>query len=102
LIDEIAPVAEKVYILEAGSLLLHDEIEQIHMKAHLIRGNSEAVASLTAGKRVLHKESYGRGTLAAIYDKLDDRDRQRAREMDISIENLTLQKLFSYLIGGGH
>jgi len=102
LIDEIAPVAEKVYIIEAGSLLLHDEIEQIQMSAHLIRGNAEAVASFTVGKRVLYTESYGRGTLAAIYEKLDDTDLLQARELDISIENLTLQKFFSYLIEGGH
>lgn len=102
LIDEIATVAEKVYIIEAGSLLLHDEMDRIRMSAHLIRGNSEAVASFTAGKRVLHTETYGRGTLAAIYEKLDDGDMQQARAMDISIENLTLQKFFSYLIEGGH
>lgn len=102
LIDEIATVAERVYILEAGSLLLHDEMDRISMAAHLIRGNSEAVASFTAGKRVLHTEAYGRGTLAAIYEMLNDGDMQQAREMDISIEHLTLQKFFSYLIEGGH
>ncbi|MBU7318400.1 ATP-binding cassette domain-containing protein [Paenibacillus oleatilyticus] len=102
LVDEIATVAERVYIIEAGSLLLHDEMDRIRMAAHLIRGNSEAVASFTAGKRVLHTEAYGRGTLAAIYEMLDDGDLQQAREMDISIEHLTLQKFFSYLIEGGH
>ncbi|QMV39783.1 ABC transporter ATP-binding protein [Cohnella cholangitidis] len=102
LIDEIVPVAERVYIIEAGSLLLHDEMEQIRMAAHLIRGNSESVASFTAGKRVLYTETYGHGTLAAIYEKLDARDKQQAREMNISIENMTLQKFFSYLIEGGH
>lgn len=102
LIDEIATVAERVYILEAGSLLLHDEIDRIRTAAHLIRGQSEAVASFTAGKRVLHSEPYGRGTLAAIYEKLDDGDMQQVRELDISIESLTLQKFFSYLIEGGH
>jgi len=102
LIDEIATVAERVYIMEAGSILLHDEVERIGMSAHLIRGNSEAVASFSAGKRVLHTEGYGRGSLAAIYEMLDDRELRRARELDISIENLTLQKFFSYLIEGGH
>ncbi|MFF2481352.1 ATP-binding cassette domain-containing protein [Paenibacillus sp. NPDC058071] len=101
LIDEIAPVAEKVYILEAGSILLHDEMERIHMAAHLIRGNSEAVASFTAGKRVLYTETYGHGSLAAIYENLHAADVQQARAMDISIENLTLQKFFSYLLEGG-
>ncbi|MFP4978835.1 ATP-binding cassette domain-containing protein [Paenibacillus sp. CN-4] len=101
LIDEIVPVAEQVYIIDGGSSLLHDEIERIQTAAHQLRGNSEAVASFTAGKRVLHTELYGRGTLAAIYETLDEGDRQRARELDISIEHLSLQKFFSYLIEGG-
>ncbi|WP_019910946.1 hypothetical protein [Paenibacillus sp. HW567] len=54
-----------------------------------------------AGKRVLYHEAYGRGMLAAIYEKLDDQDLRQAREQDISIETLSLQKLFLYLIEGG-
>ncbi|TCZ80826.1 ABC transporter ATP-binding protein [Paenibacillus albiflavus] len=102
LIDEIAPVVEKIYIVDAGSLLLHDEMDRIRTAAHLIRGNLEAVASFIEGKRVLHTETYGRGTLAAIYEKLDDGDKQQARELDISIDPLSLQKFFSYLVEGGH
>lgn len=102
LIDEIAPVAERVYIIDEGSLLLHDEMNRIRMAAYLIRGNSDAVAAFTEGKRVLHTESYGRGRLAAIYEMLNDEDRLQARRLDITIEQLTLQKFFSYLIEGGH
>ncbi|MUG45307.1 ABC transporter ATP-binding protein [Paenibacillus woosongensis] len=102
LIDEIVPVAERVYIMDQGSLLLHDEIHRIRMAAYLIRGNSDAVASFTEGKRVLHTESYGHGKLAAIFEILNDGDRLLARQLDITIEHLTLQKLFSYLIEGGH
>lgn len=101
LIDEIATVAEKVLILEAGSLLFHDDLENIHKAAHLLRGQEDAVASFTAGKRVLYTEAYGRGTLAAIYEELDEGDMEQARKLDISTERLTLQKFFSYLIEGG-
>lgn len=101
LIDEIASIAERVYIIDEGSILLHDEMNRISMAAYLIRGNSEAVASFTEGKRVLHTESYGHGKLAAIYEKLNDEDRLQARKLDITIEHLTLQKFFSYLIEGG-
>ncbi|GAA0137717.1 ABC transporter ATP-binding protein [Paenibacillus sp. YSY-4.3] len=102
LIDEIAPVAERVYIMDQGSLLLHDEINRLRMAAYLIRGNSDAVTSFTEGKRVLHTESYGHGKLAAIFEMLSDGDRLQARQLDITIEHLTLQKFFSYLIEGGH
>lgn len=102
LIDEIAPVAERVYIIDEGALLLHDEMNEIRMAANLIRGNSEAVNSFTEGKRVLYTESYGHGKLAAIYNKLNDEDRLQARKQDITIESLSLQKFFLYLIEGGH
>ncbi|MFD2700593.1 ATP-binding cassette domain-containing protein [Paenibacillus shunpengii] len=102
LIDEIAPVAERVYIIDEGSLLLHDEIHRIRMSAYLIRGNSIAVGSFTEGKRVLHTESYGHGIQAAIFDRLNDGDMRMARQQDITIESLTLQRFFSYLIEGGH
>lgn len=101
LIDEIAPVAEHIFILESGSLLLQDDMEKIRMSAYLLRGNAEAVASFTESKRVLYHEAYGRGTLAAIYEQLADIDFRQARELDISIEALSLQKLFLYLIEGG-
>jgi ABC-2 type transport system ATP-binding protein len=87
--------------LEAGSLLLQDDMEQIRMSAYLIRGNSETVASFTSGKRVIYQEAYGRGMLAAIYEKLDDQSTRFAREQGLSIETLSLQKLFLYMIEGG-
>lgn len=102
LIDEIVPVAESAYIMEDGSILLHDDMDRIRMSAYSVRGNSEAVASFTAGKRVLYTESYGHGTFAAIYAMLNDQDMQKARMMDVSIESLSLQKFFAYLIEGGH
>lgn len=102
LIDEIAPIAERVYIIDEGSILLSDELNQISMAAYLIRGNSDAVSLFTEGKRVLHTESYGHGTIAALYEKLNDKDRMQAHKLDITIEHMTLQKFFSYLIEGGH
>lgn len=101
LIDEIAPVVEQIYVVDGGSIILHDEMERIRISSHLIRGHSEAVASFTTGKRVLHTEGYGHGTLAALYGLLDDGDLQKARQLELSVEPLSLQKLFSYLIEGG-
>lgn len=101
LIDEIAPVVEQIFIIEAGSVLLHDEMDRIRMGTHMLRGKSEAVAAFTAGKRVIHTEAYGRGTLAAMYEQLTEEDLMRARELDIAIEGLTLQKFFAYLVEGG-
>jgi len=101
LIDEIAPVAEHIFILESGTLLLQDHMEHIRKSAYLLRGNAEAVTSFTDGKRVIYQEAYGRGMLAAIYEPLTDADMLHVRKLDLSIEMLSLQKLFLYLIEGG-
>jgi len=101
LVDEIAPVAERICIIEAGSILLHEEMDHIRKAALRIRGHAEAVSLFTANKRVLYQEAYGHGIIAALYDTLEERDVQQARELDIAIEQLSLQKFFLYLIEGG-
>ncbi|WNQ11176.1 ABC transporter ATP-binding protein [Paenibacillus aurantius] len=101
LIDEIAKVVEKVYILEAGTMLLHDEVDRLHTQAHLFRGTKESVSAAAANKRILYKETYGGGMLAAVYDSIGERERATAAKLGVSIEGLPLQKFFTYLIEGG-
>lgn len=101
LIDEIAMVVEQVYIMDSGSILLRDEVENIRNKSHLLKGERESIERFTNGKQVIYQDVYGKGVLAATYGTLGDSDRQHARKLDISIEGLPLQKFFSYLIEGG-
>ncbi|MNI23711.1 hypothetical protein D3C73_773070 [compost metagenome] len=64
-------------------------------------GSSEAVQQFTSDKQVIYNETYGKGTLSAIYGALGDKDRAQANKLGLTIEGLTLQKFFSYLIEGG-
>lgn len=101
LIDEIAKVVEQVYIMEAGSILLYDEVDNIRTHSHLVKGSKDAVENLTKGKRVIYLESYGNGSLAAVYDRLGEEERALAARQGVSIDGLPLQKFFAYLIEGG-
>lgn len=65
-----------------------------------VRRNETTTADKMTG--IVNWSGNSRGTLAAIYEPLNDGDRQLARELGLSIEHLTLQKFFSYLVGGGH
>ncbi|WP_458121148.1 ATP-binding cassette domain-containing protein [Paenibacillus sp. Z6-24] len=100
LIDEIAPVAEEVYIMDNGSVILHDEVDHIRTRSYLIRGNQEAVWQFTESKRVIHQETYGNGMMAAVYDLIEEEERTWAARQGISIEGLPLQQFFAYLIEG--
>jgi ABC-2 type transport system ATP-binding protein len=101
LIDEIAKVVERIYIIENGTLLLHDDVDHIRTNSHLLTGNVEAIEKFTQGRRVIYKESYGRGTLVALYDSIGETEHAQASKLGITIDGLPLQKFFSYLIEGG-
>jgi ABC-2 type transport system ATP-binding protein len=101
LIDEIATVVERVYIIEAGTILLHDEVENIRAQSHLLTGNKEAVELITKGKRVIYSESYGKGIVAAVYGGLADSDKAAAEQHGVAVDGLPLQKFFAYLIEDG-
>jgi ABC-2 type transport system ATP-binding protein len=104
LIDEIARVVERIYIIEAGTILLHDDVDNIRTHSHLLTGSTEAVEQFTSGRRVIYKESYGKGTLVAVYDTISERDKVEASKHGVTIDGLPLQKFFAYLIedGGEH
>lgn len=103
LIDEISKVVERVYILEAGSILLHDDVDNIRTQSFMLTGSNEALDQFTIGKRVIYKESYGKGSLAAVYGKIGEDERLQAERMGISVDGLPLQKFFAYFIeGSGH
>ncbi|ASA22397.1 ATP-binding cassette domain-containing protein [Paenibacillus donghaensis] len=101
LIDEIAKVVESVYIMDAGTILLHDDVDHIREYSHVLTGSSEAVKQFTSDKLVIYNEIYGKGTLSALYGALGDKDRVQANKLSLTIEGLTLQKFFSYLVEGG-
>ena len=101
LIDEIAKVVERVYILEAGSILLHDDVDNIRARTHMLTGSNEAIEQFAGGKRVIYKESYGKGSLAAVYDVIGEEERLHATKLGVSIDGLPLQKFFAYFIEGG-
>jgi ABC-2 type transport system ATP-binding protein len=101
LIDEIARVVERVYIIEAGTILLHDDVDNIRTHSHLLTGNKEAVEQFTSGRRVIYRESYGKGTLAAVYDLISERDIAEASKLGVTVDGLPLQKFFAYLIEEG-
>ncbi|WP_425287527.1 ATP-binding cassette domain-containing protein [Paenibacillus jilunlii] len=100
-IDEIAKIVERVYIMDAGTILLHDDVDHIRDHAHVLTGSSEAVQQFTNDKQVIYSEPYGKGSLSVIYGTLGEKDRVQANQLGLTIEGLALQKFFSYLIEGG-
>lgn len=101
LIDEIASVVEKIYIMDGGKILLHEAVDTIREQTYLLRGNGDAVEFLARDKRVIYRETYGSGVIVAVYDRIDEKEKQEGSRRGVICEELPLQKFFAYLISGG-
>jgi ABC-2 type transport system ATP-binding protein len=101
LIDEIAKVVERIYIIENGKIILEDEVDSIRNQSHLLTGTKAAIEQFLQAKHVIYRESFGSGMIAAVYDTLNEKEKQEAIRLGIAIDGLPLQKFFAYLIEGG-
>ncbi|MCR8644231.1 ABC transporter ATP-binding protein [Paenibacillus sp. N1-5-1-14] len=101
LIDEIAKVVERVYIMESGTILMEDEVDNIRNHSYVLVGNHEVMESFIGDRQVFYMEDHVRGILSAVYGTFTETDKMQANKLGISIEGLPLQKFFSYLIEGG-
>ncbi|MBM6994728.1 ABC transporter ATP-binding protein [Paenibacillus sp. DXFW5] len=101
LIDEIAKVVERVCIMEAGSILLHDDVDNIRIQSFMCQGKKEAIQAFTGGKRVIYQEVFGNGAIAAVYNTMGEADLVEADKLGITVDGLPLQKFFAYLLEGG-
>jgi ABC-2 type transport system ATP-binding protein len=97
LIDEIAPVIERVVILDHGRVLEHAAIDELRSKGAELTGPAEAVARLAGGRRVLSERSLGRTSSLVVFDELDEAVRREAGAAGVDVGPLPLQDLFVHL-----
>ncbi|MFS1514469.1 ATP-binding cassette domain-containing protein [Chengkuizengella sp. SCS-71B] len=101
LIDEVSKIVEKIFIMESGSIKLADDMENIKNKSYFISGKNIEVESFLQDKNMIHRETHGSITIAAIYDTLSNEEKEKAATMELSVDNMPLQKFFSYYSLGG-
>lgn len=105
LIDELRTILEEVLIIDAGKLLLQEEVETLRARGLTVTGPREAVdrfvaeaASLSRGPvSTIGERRLGRTKAVMLYGDLGERLRARAREAGLDLEPLELQELFVHL-----
>lgn len=97
LIDEIAKVAERLLIIDAGKILVNTDIDDIDEHAYTLTGPTEIVEPLLEGLGCIAKGTVGSMTAAHIYgDRIAPPDR-------VSLDRLSLQDFFINIVeGAGH
>lgn len=97
LIDEVANLFEEVIIINNETIVLKDEVSSLIQRSYFLTGREDLIDSITKGKKIIHREEFGPTNIVGIYGTLADEEIKYAKDNNIEISNIPLQKLFIYL-----
>ncbi|MBK3493945.1 ABC transporter ATP-binding protein [Viridibacillus sp. YIM B01967] len=100
LVNEITKIVEKIYIIDSGKILLHEDMDSFRNKSYYVTGNRKGVENFIEGKNVIQCETQGNIMIAALFDTINDKEMHNARRLDLSIDGMPLQKFFTYFVDG--
>ncbi|GGA74923.1 ATP-binding cassette domain-containing protein [Ornithinibacillus halotolerans] len=97
LVSEMEYLFDEVIMLDQGKVLLHEDYDSLINKGFKITGNSEIVDNFVQSKKQINMEQLGSTKAVTIYEKLNEKDIQAARQLGLDIAPLTLHELFVHL-----
>ncbi|MGN7457786.1 ABC transporter ATP-binding protein [Paenibacillus pasadenensis] len=94
LIDEVSRLLEAIHVIDGGRLLLSEDAESLRSRAYRVSGSAAKVDAVTAGRRVLRRETIGGSAVASVLaGEPGENGIGRAREAGLEAEPLPLQQL---------
>lgn len=100
LIDEVSHLLEHVMVIDNGSLIINEEAEKLRGQAFTLAGHKDIIDSFTAGKEVIHRESFGNLISTTVVDRWDSSKRKQAEALGLELTPVSLQQLIIYLTNG--
>ena len=97
IIEEAASVFERVIILDEGRIIEDAPTEELVSQFHYVSGREDVVDQVTRGLNVLSTQQLGRQKTVAV--RGDPGKLQSAREADVDVVPMNLQKVFVALCG---
>ena len=96
ILEEAAPVFERVMVMKEGRLIENCETDALLAQFCAVSGRDDAVAAACEGYEVLHTEALGRQVLCTVRAPMEA---IAARGLDVDCTALSLQKVFVALCG---
>lgn len=100
LIDEVSHLLEHVMVIDNGSLIINEEAEKLRGQAFTLAGHKDIIDSFTAGKEIIHRESFGNLISTTVVDRWDSSKRKQAEALGLELTPVSLQQLIIYLTNG--
>ena len=98
LIDEISRLFESIIILDQGKVQLQQDTEDLRNKALYLNGKTDIIMQAVSTKKVLHLETFGSSSVAAVFDDWTEEEKHSLTNKGIELSSIPLQKLFMHLI----
>jgi ABC-2 type transport system ATP-binding protein len=95
LIEESAPLFDRVVIVDRGRLVVDDNTDAARDRAFTLSGTTDAVAEVLGDSRVLERQSIGSLTSVTAEGPVDAALRDRAAARGVQLARPTLQELVS-------
>lgn len=100
LIDEVSGILEHVLLIDQGRLLLNEEADALRGRAYSVAGKSSRVDEFSAGRNLIHRDTFGSLASAAFMGGLDAETRGWAESLGLEISPVSMQQLIVHLTGG--
>lgn len=97
IIEEAADVFEEVIIIDNGSLKLVENTQELVERAIHVSGKEEDIEAVCEGKKVIHREKFGRSKGATIM--LEAGETLDTKGLDVSVQPMSLQQIFLAMCG---
>ena len=101
LISEMDNLFEEVLIIKEGSLLIHEQMNELLESGVTITGQSDKVNAFVSGRKLLKEQTLGETKSVTLYEKLDEEKLEEAKKMDLQVGSIKLQELFIHLTEEG-
>ncbi|HEY3941770.1 MAG TPA: ABC transporter ATP-binding protein [Acidimicrobiales bacterium] len=93
LIDEVADLLERVVIIDHGRIVLDAPADDVRGSITTVRGSVGAVERFVAGRPTWDRRRIASQETVVVAGTLDQVDVLRARELDLTLEPLSLQQV---------
>lgn len=101
IIEEISDILENVIIIKENKILIDQSVESLLKTTYCISGLSENIDKFIEGKQCIGIETMASFKAATILDQMTDVDKVQAKNLNLELTKVGLQKLFIHLTNVG-
>jgi ABC-2 type transport system ATP-binding protein len=93
LVDEVADLLERVVLLDRGRIMLDAATDDVRGAATSVTGPTAGVERFVANRPTWNRRSVAGQTTVVMAGRLDDRDRDLARHLQLHLDPVSLQQV---------